>query len=361
MDENRMMAQVIEEPYRMVTREVPIPEPGDDELLVKVRVAGLSADDWSLFRGALGEGTLPAVPGCEFWGDVEAVGSAVTGIRVGDRVASLAGPASSLTCLSAGGSQLQIETFTQAGCPGQGGWGGLAQYALVRGADCCILPADMDDYTAVFVRPLASVIRAFDHLRLEPAAACIISGNDASVVLYAAYARLRGAAPVIVVSKKPGYLQCALQMGADYAIHGEDTSGVAAEIRKITEDTGVGCVLEIPEPAAAHRRAGSVLGDGDDGDSRLGRFYLEVLNGGTTQNSGEDSWRRALALLQYQHINPKPMWSVAVPLRHAEDAFKKAFQEEDLTKVFVVPTLREDFVFPSVRRPLAATIEPQTP
>ncbi|MEV7519938.1 NAD(P)-dependent alcohol dehydrogenase [Streptomyces sp. NPDC091371] len=75
-------------------REVDRPQPGDHEVLVKVRAAAVNAADWHLMRGdpyvarpVLGL-RRPKVPirGRDFAGTVEAVGRGVTGLRPGDEV-----------------------------------------------------------------------------------------------------------------------------------------------------------------------------------------------------------------------------------------------------------------------------------
>ncbi|MFZ7088800.1 alcohol dehydrogenase catalytic domain-containing protein [Curtobacterium sp. RRHDQ10] len=60
-------------------------DPGPDEAVVRIRAAGLCHTDLSLARGEFGQ-PLPAVLGHEGAGEVVSVGSAVTDVRVGDRV-----------------------------------------------------------------------------------------------------------------------------------------------------------------------------------------------------------------------------------------------------------------------------------
>jgi len=65
--------------------DVPVPTPGADELLVRVRAAGVNPGDWRLRNGSYGT-TGPAVLGREVAGMVVAVGPGVTGFAVGDEV-----------------------------------------------------------------------------------------------------------------------------------------------------------------------------------------------------------------------------------------------------------------------------------
>lgn len=80
----------------LTVHDIPKPRPGDDEVLVRVRAAGANPYDWHYYRGdpylvrLVTRGfTKPkkgALLGADFAGEVAAVGSRVTGYRVGDRV-----------------------------------------------------------------------------------------------------------------------------------------------------------------------------------------------------------------------------------------------------------------------------------
>src|SRR5688572_13517670 len=73
---------------RLEWREHPDPQPGDHELLVKVRAAGLNGADMMQRRGLYPAppGAPADIPGLELAGEVVAVGSGVTAFATGDRV-----------------------------------------------------------------------------------------------------------------------------------------------------------------------------------------------------------------------------------------------------------------------------------
>ena len=69
--------------------EAPRPEAGAGEVLVRIHAAGVNPIDWKLRAGETRSWiklTLPAVPGLDFSGTVEALGSGVTKFKVGDEV-----------------------------------------------------------------------------------------------------------------------------------------------------------------------------------------------------------------------------------------------------------------------------------
>ncbi|MFJ9033911.1 quinone oxidoreductase family protein [Streptomyces sp. NPDC102274] len=85
-----MRAIVVEElggPERLRIAERPSPEPGPGEILVDIAAAGVNFMDTGARRLGASTGELPFVPGVEGAGRVSALGEAVTGFAVGDRVA----------------------------------------------------------------------------------------------------------------------------------------------------------------------------------------------------------------------------------------------------------------------------------
>jgi NADPH:quinone reductase-like Zn-dependent oxidoreductase len=66
--------------------DVPRPEPGTHEMLVRIHAAGVNPVDWKIREGLFGKILLPAVMGSDFSGVVEALGEEVTEFRVGQSV-----------------------------------------------------------------------------------------------------------------------------------------------------------------------------------------------------------------------------------------------------------------------------------
>ena len=66
--------------------DLPVPQPAEDEVLIKVMASGICGTDIHILRGEY-MGGYPVVPGHEFSGMVEQVGAGVTRFQVGDRVA----------------------------------------------------------------------------------------------------------------------------------------------------------------------------------------------------------------------------------------------------------------------------------
>ncbi len=84
---DKMRAMVLEEPGRpLQLREVAVPEPGADDVLIKVRACGVCRTDLHVFDGELPDPKLPLILGHEIVGTVAGVGSQVTSFRKGERI-----------------------------------------------------------------------------------------------------------------------------------------------------------------------------------------------------------------------------------------------------------------------------------
>lgn len=127
--------------------EVPEPVPAPDGAVIRVEATGLCRSDWHGWIGHDPDIALPHVPGHEFAGTIEAVGSAVTRWRAGDRVTVpfVCACGECPRCL-AGDHQVCDDQYQ----PGFTGWGSFAERVAIRRADLNVvrLPDSMDFVTA---------------------------------------------------------------------------------------------------------------------------------------------------------------------------------------------------------------------
>ena len=84
---SKMRAMVMaRSPGRLELRQVAVPDPGEDQILVKVHACGVCRTDLHVLDGELAEPRLPLVPGHEIVGSVAALGRNVERFREGERV-----------------------------------------------------------------------------------------------------------------------------------------------------------------------------------------------------------------------------------------------------------------------------------
>ncbi len=80
-----MKAAVLIEPRKLIIEDMKTPEPGSEEVLIKVSLAGICGSDHTLYHGKFGV-PLPVIPGHEAIGRIEEIGDGVSGLAVGQRV-----------------------------------------------------------------------------------------------------------------------------------------------------------------------------------------------------------------------------------------------------------------------------------
>ena len=84
---NLMKAMVLESPKTpLVLKNIPVPEPQDDQLLLKIHACGVCRTDLHIVDGELTRPKLPLVIGHEIVGTVVKPGKNVTKFKAGDRV-----------------------------------------------------------------------------------------------------------------------------------------------------------------------------------------------------------------------------------------------------------------------------------
>jgi alcohol dehydrogenase len=174
---------------------VPAPSVGADQVLVKVRAAGLNPVDFKIREGQLKvirRYPLPAVMGNEIAGVVESVGSRVARFAVGDRVYA----------------RLDKDTM-----------GGLAEWAAVHEDHLAKMPASLtfEEAAAVPLAALTALQALRDELRLQRGQRVFISGGAGGVGTFAIQiARHLGAAVATTASPRGEAL--VRRLGADVVI-----------------------------------------------------------------------------------------------------------------------------------------------
>lgn len=130
-----------------VITQVPDPTPSKSGVVIEVKATGLCRSDWHAWMGHDTDIQLPHVPGHEFAGIIQAVGSEVRNWKVGDRVTVpfISGCGKCPECAS-GNHQVCDDQFQ----PGFTNWGSFAEYVAIDRADINLvtLPESMNFQTA---------------------------------------------------------------------------------------------------------------------------------------------------------------------------------------------------------------------
>ena len=230
--------------------EVPVPEPGPGEVLVKVGGAGLCHSDLHLMDWPAG--SLPIEPpftlGHENAGWVETLGDGVTGFEPGDPVA-VYGPWGCGRCRAC---RLSREDYCekQAEIGAFGGGigldGGMAEYMLVPSSRLLVPLGDLDPRDAAplsdaALTPYHAIKRSLH--RLVPGSTAVVIGIGGLGQMAVQIIGALSAARIVAVDSAPGKLEVAEALGADHALLADEASPEA--IRALTGGRGADLVLDV--------------------------------------------------------------------------------------------------------------------
>lgn len=285
-------------------REVPVPEPGIGEVLVKVGGACACHTDLNVMSWPPGAHAydLPFTLGHENAGWVEAVGPGVSGWRPGDAVAVYGawGCGRCVACRQGREQLCERNTLEDVPTGGFGRDGGMAEYMLVPKARWLVPLHDLDPCDAA---PLADAALTPYHAiksalpLLTPGASALVIGVGG--LGHMAVQLLRALSPVRVVAADVS--DAKLRFARDIGAHETVTAGAsaAAEIRDLTEGLGAMLVLDFVGTDETMRLAAAVARAG-------GAVCVVGLSGGTLPYGyGVMPWDCSLTM---------PYWGTVVEL-----------------------------------------------
>ena len=225
-------------------QERPIPEPKDDEVLVKIENVGVCGSDLHYYEsGRIGNFIVeyPFVLGHEAGGTVVEVGKNVTKIKVGDRVALEPGK----TCgkcefCKTGRYNLCPDVIFFATPPVDGVF---QEYVAHEAGLCFKIPDNMTTEEAALIEPLAVGMHAAMQGDAHLGQTAVVTGSGCIGLMSLLSLKARGVSKVIVVDVMDKRLEQAKKLGADYVINGK-TEDTVARIMEITEGAGFDLGIE---------------------------------------------------------------------------------------------------------------------
>lgn len=175
-------------------QEVEVPTPGPGEVLVKIDTCGLNFGDLLIIKGTYQEKpALPFTLGMELAGTVVGLGDGVVGLSEGQRIASYTG------------------------------FGGLAEYAVIKADICVPIPDEMSavDAAAFLIAYGTSHVGLDYKAHLKPGERLLVLGASGGVGLTAVELGKVMGAEVIACARGAAKLEICKQAGADHLINSE--------------------------------------------------------------------------------------------------------------------------------------------
>ena len=226
----------------LTLEEVPRPEPGPGEVLVRVAAAGLCHTEVHFLSGLLNLGVAPLTLGHEVVGRVEKAGAGVTSVREGDRVIVYyyAGCGRCRHCL-VGDEHLCDQLQAEYGFVSDGGF---AEYLKVPARCAVPLPESLGDEAAAPIGcGVTTAVHAAGLARLAMGDVVLVYGVGAVAYGLIQLARLAGA-EVIAVSRTTAKLEKARALGAAHLLNAHE-GRIAERVKEITRGHGADAIFEL--------------------------------------------------------------------------------------------------------------------
>ena len=353
-----MQAVRVYGPHDYRLEEVPVPEIGPGEVLVRVLASGICASDVKTFLGARVWGSaeiapyieVPVTPGHEFVGEVVALGegaAAKHNLAVGDwAISENIIPCGQCRYCRRGHYWMcqQHDIYGFKKDRAEGSWAEYMRFPAK--ANNFQVPKDIPVEQAALIEPLACGIHAVQRGEIALGDVVVIAGMGPIGLCMLQVARQRGPGLLIALDAKPRRLELAKRLGADLAI--DVTQGNAIQqVLDLTE--GYGCDVYIEATGA-----GPAVAQGLQMIRKLGTFVEFSVHAGPVAvdwsiigdvkelnihgaHLGPYSYPLAIEYLRNGVVNGAALVSHKLPLAQFSEGIEIAHQGDESVKVVLIP------------------------
>lgn len=334
----------------MRLEEVPVPDIGPDEILLKVKAAAICGTDVRMFGNGY-PGIAPQTPrvlGHELAGVIEQVGSAVSSYTIGQRVAVAPNMGCGVCDDCVRGDGHLCHGYRALGIHLDGGF---AEYCriparAVQGGNITLLPDQVSFEEAAVNEALSCVCNGFERCDIRPGDTVVVVGAGPIGLMHASMAKMAGAGRIYINDLSVERLEsCAevdpafIAVGADIEERvARDTAGAGADV----------CITACPAPAAqamALRLCGNNARINFFGGIPSGKqpvametnliHYKQLQVSGTTRAS-LSQYRKTLRYISTGVLDVKKMITARLPLSEIAKGFDLACQGVGLKNVIVM-------------------------
>jgi alcohol dehydrogenase/L-iditol 2-dehydrogenase len=336
-------------PRAVELRELPIPEIGEDEVLLQVGAVSVCGSDVHQYHGTQSWPVrTPVVLGHEFGGGVAKIGRRVRGFKEGDRVVSETAASICGRCLYCRAGEYNL-------CPERKGFGygingAMADY--VRVPERCLhhIPASLPFERAALTEPCCVAYNCVAvKSKIQPGDVVVVLGPGPIGLLCAEIARIAGAGTLIVagMATDASRLEAARLLGATHTVNAQEIDLVNL-VRSIGDGLGANLVIDAAGASTALKTALEIVRPGGQitkvgwGPQPL-NFSLDPLvqKAITLQGSFSHTfkhWEKVVTLLAAGQINLQPIISRVAGLEDWQDCFDGMYDGKYVKAVLLPQT-----------------------
>jgi len=322
-----------------------MPKPGENEVLIQVKAAGICGSDIKMYRGNH-KVCAPVIMGHEFSGQVVETGSSVTDYKSGDRVVSEVHNLFCGKCRFCRGGNIQL-------CPEKraAGWGvngSFAEYIKMPAFLLHRIPDNLSYEEAALVEPTgiaAQAVLVKGQTGVEDFV--VIFGCGAIGLQAVQLAKVAGARVMLAgINGDEKRLQLGKELGADYTINCSEQD-IAKQVEQVTDGYGADIVFECSGAVPAITNAiqvvrcqGLIVAVGLTGKETAaiswdGGIFKDCTVKWHYSAQGS-TWEKVLRLFSSKKVSAKALITDTAPLSEWKAMFEKGEKREAL-KVILVP------------------------
>ena len=326
---------------RLEIADLPVPTVGPGEVLVRVAACGICGSDVHGYDGSSGRRIPPIVMGHEAAGTIDAIGSGVAGLAVGDRVTfdSTIYCGTCSYCRRGEANLCDKRQVLGVSCGDYRRAGAFAEFVAVPSRIVYRLPDTIPFEEAAMLEAVSVAIHAVSLAQVSANSSALVLGAGMIGLLIVQVLRAAGCSQIIVADIDDSRLKLAEDVGADTTLSAK--LDVAAEVGKLTGGAGVDVAMEaVRASIESVRKGGTVVLVGNIAPEVILPLQKVVTRQirlqGSCASAGE--YPRAMELLASGAIQVKNLITAVAPLADGPLWFERLHtREPNLMKVVLRP------------------------
>lgn len=335
----KALVKMAKGPGNLELIDVPIPEVGPRDVLMKVWGSGICGTDIHIYRGTYDAVVPPLTLGHEFSATVESVGDEVTNVKPGDRVVS--------------------DVITETGVMGNDTVNGShAEFIVMPSNQVHKLPHNVPLKEAVLIEPLVACQHGLlECMKMRPADFVVITGPGPIGLMMLQVAKLFSPRAVLITGLRGVddiRMNVARRLGADYVLNSDEA--VVEKVMELTAGKGADAVIECSGSDDALNQAldmvkmGGQINNFAVYDNVMVRANLSKITWkcltvvgswawlgypeeATRTTGGAISWQRSLRILGLGKLKLEPMITHELPLEEWKQGFALCEQKQGVKVV----------------------------
>ena len=343
-----MKALVLEEYNKLVYKEVPMPVPTPDEVLISVKAAGICGSDVHGMDGSTGRRIPPLIMGHEAAGIIHSVGDNVTDWKPGDRV-TFDSTIYRLDDWYTRKGQYNLSDNRMVlgvSCAEFKKDGAFAEFVTVPGHILYKLPGNVSFEHAAMVEPVAVALHALNLTDISLNDTVVVGGAGMIALFVIQLLKLSGCGKIIAFDIDQSRLDLAANLGATHIFNAEKIN-VSEEVKKLTGGRGADIGIEVVGISPVLRTVIDSVRKGGQ-ITLVGNLSPEVSLPlqqvvtrqlklqGSCAIAGE--YEQALDIISNGKVQIDPLLSVVAPLEEGAVWFNRLHhREKGLLKVVLKP------------------------